>query len=151
MKMDVDEMETVLKAIVKKDKERQFRVNEINKFEARYCEENITEIVKIAKETIFKDEKSALLKCYEIVKKLNRDKQSKWSDPEFGPIDGDIYGAQSLYYAENEKSEGAPKPEDLKWLRPEEIIELYSKCGNKSYEGKQPMFIDGGASSNDVK
>jgi len=30
-----------------------------------------------------------------------------------------------MYFAENEKSAGAPKPEDVKWLRPEEIIELF--------------------------
>ena len=78
MKMDVDEMETVLKAIVKKDNERLSKVNEINKFKARYCEENITEVVEIAKETILKDEKSALLKCYEIVRiQLNVMKPNK--------------------------------------------------------------------------
>jgi hypothetical protein len=68
MKMDVDEMDILLRSIVKKDIEKGIRANEINKFERRFIEEDIKQVSYLPWETIFKDEKSALLKCYEIVK-----------------------------------------------------------------------------------
>ena len=101
--------------------------------------------------TILCEEKAALLKCVEIVKTLKSQGKSKWSDPEFGPRPSDPLGATSLYYADNEIAKGAPMPEDITWLRPEEICNVLIKYGQKDLEGKTPMFIDGGASSNDVR
>lgn len=56
-----------------------------------------------------------------------------------------------MYFADNDIVKGAPYPEDVKWLRPEEIVKELAKFGDSSYEDKSPLFIEGGASSNDVR
>lgn len=88
----------------------------------------------------------------------------KWIDPEFGPNEQDKVGASALYFADNEISPGAPLPEDVQWLRPEEILKVLVEGGETftvtedgeekeyTYDDKTAVFMDGGgASANDVK
>jgi len=58
----------------------------------------------------------------EIIKELKDRKLEKWTDPEFGPNDNDKVGASALYFTDNDIPPGAPKPEEVIWMRPEELI-----------------------------
>ena len=68
---------------------------------------------------------AALKVCLDITQEMERTKTAKFLDPEFGPNDGDKYGSRSIYFADT--LPGYPQPEDMNWLRPEEIV---GKNGN---------------------
>lgn len=58
-----------------------------------------------------------------------------------------------MYLCDNEIPKGAPDPEDVRWLRPSEIINEKIRMGEDEYNDPNLAigFILGGASSNDVK
>ena len=56
-----------------------------------------------------------------------------------------------MYFCDNDIAPGCPTPEEVKWLRPEEIIKELVDSGESKYENAVPEFLAGGASSNDVK
>lgn len=117
--------------------------------------------------TILNNQLAALKMCTEIVAEMKKMGLKKWSDYEFGPRDGDPFGATALYFYDNDIPPGCPDPEEVKWLRPEEILETLIENGESHYKNKKPIFIDyedthkteaaimaqnqSGASSNDVK
>lgn len=68
---------------------------------------------------IFNSPFAALKACLDIMRELERTKTLHFSDPEFGPNEGDKFGARSIYFAET--LPGYPQPEDINWLRPTEI------------------------------
>lgn len=111
-----------------------------------------SEILKFKWNTILNSKTAALRKCYEIVMELKKS-DKKWTDPEFGPCASDTYGAQSLYLSDNEIPNGCSKPEDIRWLTPDQIIKELIEYGEDQYTKpeNQIAFISGGASSNDVK
>ena len=78
-------------------------------------------------------------RCYEIVMELKKS-DKKWTDPEFGPCASDKYGAQSLYLSDNEIPNGCSKPEDIRWLTPDQIIKELIEYGEDQYT-KPGFFI----------
>lgn len=63
----------------------------------------------------------------------------------------DPFGSKSMYFCDNDIAPGCPTPEEVKWLRPEEIIKELVDAGETKYEDCSIEFLEGGASSNDVK
>jgi len=61
----------------------------------------------------------------------------KFEDPEFGPRADDPFGKSAIYFDEVEP--GMVDPEEIVWLRPEQISQT-----------QEPKFLDSGASCNDV-
>lgn len=70
--------------------------------------------------TILNSESACIRMCLEILLSLRG--SEKWTDYEFGPCKEDPSGGRSLYSYDNEIPPGCPEPEDVVWLRPEEII-----------------------------
>lgn len=59
-----------------------------------------------------------------------------------------------MYISDNLIPEGSPKPEECKWLRPEEIIKGRINYGEDIYECGDfsvPEFISNGANLDDVR
>lgn len=81
------------------------------------------------------------MRAQEIILDLQRTKDKRWIDPEFGPSIADPYGGKSMYIADNSIMPGCPEPQDVKWLRPEEFNEDAQET---------MMFDDEGPTSNDV-
>lgn len=70
-----------------------------------------------------------------------------------------------MYFTDNDIPDGAPHPEDVIWMRPDELLHYLIEAGatfktgekdddgddiEEEYDDKEPMFIVKGASSNDV-
>ena len=88
------------------------------------------------KKTIFTNIHAVMKYTSDLIDQLNK-KNAKFDDPEFGPIDGDESGAKSLYF--EDPIPGGISPDDIIWLRTEQIS-----------KEKPPLFLDEGASANDV-
>ena len=87
--------------------------------------------------TIINDPVKCLKACVDIVKRLEAKKGSLYDDDEFGPTPSDPHGQNSIMY--DNPFMGAPTPEDVSWIRPQEIC-----------KGMKPEFLVSGAQSNDV-
>ena len=46
----------------------------------------------------------------------------KWIDDDFGASKSDTFGSSSLYIRDNMRPIGCPPPEQIRWLRPEQIM-----------------------------
>ena len=76
-------------------------------------------------------------------KQIQGKEKAKFLDPDFGPKDEkgtDLDGSKMSLYFTGEPPKGYVKPEDIVWLRPEQIS-----------VNQRPMFVSGDAGSNDVK
>lgn len=64
--------------------------------------------------TIMNDELPTLKMVLEFVKDLKEGE--KWNDPEFGPMESDPFGSQSMYFSDNDIPSGCPPPENVSWM-----------------------------------
>ncbi|KAL4472263.1 hypothetical protein ABPG72_011624 [Tetrahymena utriculariae] len=117
------------------------------------------QVIKTKWETILNDEISCLKKCIEIVSEMKDKGEQVWTDSEFGPNEQqDPYGSKSMYFSSNEIPPGCPEPENVRWLRLNEIVDEYIENHGDEYLSEDEIkelqhihFLYEGASSNDVK
>lgn len=67
----------------------------------------------------------------DIVKSLKASGKNKWCDEEFGPRESDTYGSTALYFYDNDIPAGSPDPQEVMWLRPEEIVQKLIENGEE--------------------
>lgn len=79
---------------------------------------------------------------------------SMWKDPDFGPNDKDPFGSKSMYFSDNDVPSGCPPPENVTWMRIQEILDHHLE-NNPPEEGDEVTddahFLLAGASANDVQ
>jgi hypothetical protein len=90
-----------------------------------------------------------LKKALEIVKGL-KDGET-WNDPEFGPTEKDPFGAKSMYFSDNDVPSGCPPPENVVWMRIQNILDNYLDNNEGGEVSEEARFLLAGASANDVQ